>query len=99
MDVQGVRLSTTCSLDVQSRAVHMPFTTTNTNNMDVQGVSLSTTCRLEVQWVMGIPFISTNTSIVWTCRVSPFPLPESVATLPPFGPIEGQKWFDRISSQ
>ncbi len=26
-------------------------------------------------------------------------LPESVATLPPFGPIEGQKWFDRISSQ
>ncbi len=25
--------------------------------------------------------------------------PESVATLPPFGPIEGQKWFDRISSQ
>ncbi len=26
-------------------------------------------------------------------------LPESVATLPPFGPIEGQKWFDQISSQ
>jgi hypothetical protein len=26
-------------------------------------------------------------------------VPESVATLPPFGPIEGQKWFDRISSQ
>ena len=26
-------------------------------------------------------------------------IPESVATLPPFGPIEGQKWFDRISSQ
>ncbi len=25
--------------------------------------------------------------------------PESVATLLPFGPIEGQKWFDRISSQ
>jgi hypothetical protein len=24
---------------------------------------------------------------------------ESVATLPPFGPIEGLKWFDRISSQ
>jgi hypothetical protein len=24
---------------------------------------------------------------------------ESVATLPPFGPIEGQKWFDRISGQ
>ncbi len=24
---------------------------------------------------------------------------ESVATLPPFGPVEGQKWFDRISSQ
>ncbi len=23
----------------------------------------------------------------------------SVATLPPFGPIEGQKWFDHISSQ
>ncbi len=26
-------------------------------------------------------------------------LPESVATLPPFSPIEGQKWFDQISSQ
>ncbi len=25
--------------------------------------------------------------------------PESVATLPPFSPIEGQKWFDQISSQ
>ncbi len=24
---------------------------------------------------------------------------ESVATLPPFGPIGGQKWFDQISSQ
>ncbi len=24
---------------------------------------------------------------------------ESVATLPPFSPIEGQKWFDQISSQ
>ncbi len=24
---------------------------------------------------------------------------ESVATLPPFSPIEGQKWFDKISSQ
>ncbi len=24
---------------------------------------------------------------------------ESVATLPPFGPIEGQKWFDQISNQ
>ncbi len=24
---------------------------------------------------------------------------ESVATPPPFGPIEGQKWFDQISSQ
>ncbi len=24
---------------------------------------------------------------------------ESIATLPPFSPIEGQKWFDRISSQ
>jgi hypothetical protein len=22
-----------------------------------------------------------------------------LATLPPFGPIEGQKWFDQISSQ
>jgi hypothetical protein len=27
------------------------------------------------------------------------PSPESVATLPPFSPIEGQKWFDQISSQ
>jgi hypothetical protein len=26
-------------------------------------------------------------------------LSESVATLPPFGSIEGQKWFDQISSQ
>ncbi len=25
--------------------------------------------------------------------------PESVATVPPFSPIEGQKWFDQISSQ
>ncbi len=25
--------------------------------------------------------------------------PESIATLPPFGPIEEQKWFDQISSQ
>ncbi len=33
------------------RAVGIPFTTTNTNNMDVQGVSLSTTCSLDVQWV------------------------------------------------
>ncbi len=24
---------------------------------------------------------------------------ESIATLPPFGPIEGQKWFDKITSQ
>ncbi len=24
---------------------------------------------------------------------------ESIATLPPFGPIEGYKWFDQISSQ
>ncbi len=24
---------------------------------------------------------------------------ESIATLPPFGPIEGQKWFDQIPSQ
>ncbi len=25
--------------------------------------------------------------------------PESVALLPSFGPIEGQKWFDQISGQ
>jgi hypothetical protein len=25
--------------------------------------------------------------------------PESIATLPPFGPIEGQKWFDQTSSR
>jgi hypothetical protein len=24
---------------------------------------------------------------------------ESIATLPPFGPMEGHKWFDQISSQ
>jgi hypothetical protein len=24
---------------------------------------------------------------------------ETIAKLPPFGPIEGQKWFDQISSQ
>ncbi len=27
------------------------------------------------------------------------PVSESVATLPPFSPIEGRKWFDQISSQ
>ncbi len=27
------------------------------------------------------------------------PMPEAIATLPPFCPIEGQKWFDQISSQ
>ncbi len=27
------------------------------------------------------------------------PVAESMATLPPFGPIEGQKSFDQISSQ
>jgi hypothetical protein len=27
------------------------------------------------------------------------PYPESIATFPPFGPIEEQKWFDQISSQ
>jgi hypothetical protein len=26
-------------------------------------------------------------------------LPESIATLPPFGPLEGHKWFSKISSQ
>jgi hypothetical protein len=26
-------------------------------------------------------------------------LANSIATLPPFGPIEGYKWFDQISSQ
>jgi hypothetical protein len=31
-------------------------------------------------------------------RVDPKPT-ESVATLPPFSPIEGQKWFDQISNQ
>jgi hypothetical protein len=25
--------------------------------------------------------------------------PESIATISPFSPIEGQKWFDHISSQ
>jgi hypothetical protein len=34
-----------------------------------------------------------NFSIMMECT------PESEATLPPFGPIEGQKWFDQISSQ
>jgi hypothetical protein len=29
----------------------------------------------------------------------PEQMSESVATLPPFSPIEGQKWFDQISSQ
>ncbi len=33
----------------------------------------------------------------WQCQSRNSP--ESVATLPPFGPIEGQKWFDQISSQ
>ncbi len=34
-------------------------------------------------------------SLCWNWQVSS----ESVATLPPFSPIEGQKWFDQISSQ
>jgi hypothetical protein len=34
-----------------------------------------------------------------TYKVAVYAPEESVATLPPFGPIEGQKWFDRISSQ
>ncbi len=31
--------------------------------------------------------------------ICPLPSSESIATLPPFSPIEGQKWFDQISSQ
>ncbi len=37
-----------------------------------------------------------------TCLHLKYPIyvvPESVATLLPFSPIEGQKWFDQISSQ
>jgi hypothetical protein len=33
------------------------------------------------------------------CTMSFLETAESVATLPPFSPIEGQKWFDQISSQ
>ncbi len=39
----------------------------------------------------------------WSAKIDDISLwppgPESVATLPPFSPIEGQKWFDQISSQ
>jgi hypothetical protein len=44
MDVQGVSLSTTCSLDIHL-AMGIPFTTTNTSSMDVQSVSISTASR------------------------------------------------------
>ncbi len=39
MDVQGVSLSTNCSLDMDSI---FPFTTANISSRDGQGVSLST---------------------------------------------------------
>ncbi len=40
------------------------------------------------------PVLHLYTCAYFLCHTS-----ESVATLTPFGPIEGQKWFDRISSQ
>ncbi len=63
MDVQGVSLSTTCTLYL-GRALDNPFITTNTSSMDVQdvfifeasrmdmhGVSLSTASSMDVQGV------------------------------------------------
>ncbi len=34
----------------------------------------------------------------WSSVVALTSPSESIATLPPFGPIEGQKWFEQISS-
>jgi hypothetical protein len=46
------------------------------------------------------PKVTDNFFSVCIRNISNFQLnPESIATLPPFGPIEGQKWFDQISSQ
>ncbi len=42
---------------------------------------------------------SSTTPLIPLCRRMLVSNPESVATLPPFGPIEGQKWFYQISSQ
>ncbi len=42
----------------------------------------------------------TRLGLVWPWKeCPPTPTPESIATIPPFGPMEGQKWFDQISSQ
>jgi hypothetical protein len=38
-------------------------------------------------------------SLVFLHKSCPWQGTESIATLPPFGPIEGHKWFIQISSQ
>jgi hypothetical protein len=50
MDVQGVSLSTTCTLYL-GRALDISFITTNTSSMDVQDESLSTASCMDVQEV------------------------------------------------
>ncbi len=66
-------------------------------------------CLVQYAWCSGIPLFWAR--IIWTSSSgsgqnttpaqskSHLYSPESIATLPPFGPIEGQKWFDQISSQ
>ncbi len=50
-----------------------------------------------------VPVMNVYTVVIWGGGAQTFSTsiqnPESVATLPPFSPIEGQKWFDQISSQ
>jgi hypothetical protein len=45
-------------------------------------------------WLIFFLFLQTKPN-----KVFPLCLPQSIAKLPPFGPIEGNKWFDQISSQ
>ncbi len=50
-------------------------------------------------WVykFGHCYLCTLYSWFYSVRMTQW-TPESIATLPPFGPIEGHKWFDQISS-
>jgi hypothetical protein len=54
--------------------------------------------RLSSQFQFSLSAVTLEYLSQWF-RTGLFSKPESVATLAPFGPIEGQKWFDRISSQ
>jgi hypothetical protein len=46
-----------------------------------------------------IKIVSTNTTALHLPLMLRRPVPESIATLPPFGSIEGHQWFFQISSQ